>query len=127
MASLSIWLTVSFGLALSLNSLSGDLLPGGNTTVFDQSTNAFSLPATNLPIEEHPRFFAGNAFFNTNWVDASSEVNGRDGLGPLFNVRSCSTCHFKDGRGEPPEGNDIPSGWLMRISIPGTNEYGGPL
>ncbi len=127
MAFLSNWLTVSLGLALCLTPLCADLLPGGKTTVFDQSTNAFGLPATNLPIKEHPRFFTGNAFFNTNWVDASSEVNGRDGLGPLFNVRSCSTCHFKDGRGQPPEGNDIPSGWLMRISIPGTNEYGGPL
>jgi CxxC motif-containing protein (DUF1111 family) len=101
-------------------------LTGGETTVFDQSSNSFGLPATNLPLEDHPRFFAGNAFFNTNWVAPSSEVNGRDGLGPLFNVRSCSACHFKDGRGEPPQGNEVPNGWLLRISIPGTNEHGGP-
>lgn len=107
--------------------LEADLLSGGETTVFDQSVNAFSLPATNLPLEDHPRFFAGNSFFNTNWVDASSVVNGRDGLGPLFNVRSCSACHFKDGRGQPPEGNAVPNGWLMRISIPGTDNHGGPL
>jgi CxxC motif-containing protein (DUF1111 family) len=105
---------------------SADLLTGGDTTVFDKSANAFGLPATNLPLEEHPRFFAGNAFFNTNWVDASSEVNGRDGLGPLFNVRSCSACHFKDGRGQPPAGSAIPNGWLMRISIPGATEKGAP-
>jgi CxxC motif-containing protein (DUF1111 family) len=104
----------------------GDLLTGGETTVFDVSVNAFGFPATNLALEQHPRFFAGNAFFNTNWVDASSDVNGRDGLGPLFNVRSCSACHFKDGRGQPPEGNAVPEGWLMRISIPGTTEHKSP-
>ena len=104
-----------------------DLLTGGETTVFDKSVNAFGFPLTNLPLPEHPRFFAGNAFFNTNWVDASSDVNGRDGLGPLFNVRSCSTCHFKDGRGQPPDGNAVPDGWLMRISIPGTTKHNAPL
>ena len=108
------------------SSAAGDLLPGGETTVFDSSSNAFSLPATNLSLQEHPRFFAGNAFFNRNWVDAASEVNGSDGLGPLFNVRSCSTCHFKDGRGQPPIGNAVPSGWLMRISVPGEGDQGGP-
>ena len=104
----------------------GDLLPGGEATVFDASVNAFSLPATNLSLKEHPRFFAGNAFFNRNWVDAASEVNGSDGLGPLFSVRSCSTCHFKDGRGQPPIGSAVPNGWLMRLSIPGEGEQGSP-
>lgn len=104
-----------------------DLRAGGEATVFDQSVNAFGLPAANLPLTETPRFFAGNAFFNTNWVDASSEVNGRDGLGPLFNVRSCSACHFKDGRGQPPNSGEISNGWLMRISIPGMTVHGGPL
>ena len=117
----SILVTLNIGLPCF-----GDLLTGGETTVFDESVNAFGFPATNLPIEQHPRFFAGNAFFNTNWVDASSDVNGRDGLGPLFNVRSCSTCHFKDGRGKPPEENSVPDSWLMRISIPGTSEHNSP-
>jgi CxxC motif-containing protein (DUF1111 family) len=111
---------------LNVSTAFADLLSGGKTTVFDTSVDAFGFPATNLPLREQPRFFSGNAFFNTNWVDAASEVNGRDGLGPLFNVRSCSACHFKDGRGQPPEGNDLPNGWLMRISIPGENEHGGP-
>lgn len=123
-----VWLLgIVASLGGGLASLDADLLPGGKTTVLDQSGNAFGLPAANLPLEEHPRFFSGNAFFNTNWVDASSEVNGRDGVGPLFNVRSCSTCHFKDGRGQPPQGNDVPSGWLMRISIPGLSEQGAPV
>ena len=108
------------------NASFGDLLTGGETTVFEESANAFSIPARNLPLPEQPQFFAGNAFFNTNWVGASSVVNGRDGLGPLFNVRSCSACHFKDGRGRPPQNTETPNGWLMRISIPGTDKHGAP-
>ena len=100
---------------------------GGDATVFNRSSLAFSLPADNLPLGDLPRFFAGNAFFNTNWVSASSTVDGRDGLGPLFNARSCSTCHFKDGRGRPPSPGEIPTGLIFRLSIPGRGEKGGPL
>src|SRR5262249_34000050 len=44
-----------------------------------------------------------------------------------FNARSCSGCHFKDGRGRPPEANEPMTTMLMRISIPGADAYGGPL
>ncbi len=119
------------GLALSIflgpALVANEDLAGGETSVFNRSPQAFSLPAANLLLQDHPRFFAGNAFFNTNWVASSSAVNGRDGLGPLFNVRSCSTCHFKDGRGRPPGPGEIPNGLLLRISIPGKREDGGPL
>jgi len=109
------------------NGLDADELAGGDTTVFLQTRDAFSLPAKNLELTEHPRFFSGNAFFNTNWVDASSIVDGRDGLGPLFNMRSCSACHFKDGRGRPPLEGEIPNAWLMRVSILGRTDHGAPL
>ncbi|MBH53723.1 MAG: thiol oxidoreductase [Opitutaceae bacterium] len=117
----------SFVACSLLNGFYADELAGGDTTVFLETKDAFSLPAKNLELTEHPRFFAGNAFFNTNWVDASSIVDGRDGLGPLFNVRSCSACHFKDGRGRPPIKGEISNGWLMRISIPGRTDHGAPL
>src|SRR6185295_15645176 len=84
-------------------SLPADALAGGDGTVFDSSRNAFSLPARNLREEHRASFFVGNSFFNQNWVAAPASVAARDGLGPLFNARSCSGCHFKDGRGRPPE------------------------
>src|SRR6185503_5793872 len=80
----------------------GDEFSGGETTVFDATKNAFSLPAHNLRDALRPAFFVGNSFFNQNWVAPPASVAGRDGLGPLFNARSCSACHFKDGRGRPP-------------------------
>src|SRR5262245_45537879 len=77
-------------------------LAGGETTVFDVSPNAFSLSARNLQGERRDRFFVGNAIFNRNWVTAPASTEGLDGLGPTFNAESCSSCHFKDGRGAPP-------------------------
>lgn len=99
---------------------------GGDTTVFDASRNAFSLPARNLTEEHRAPFFVGNSFFNQNWVVAPASTAARDGLGPLFNARSCSTCHFKDGRGRPPEASEPMITMLLRISLPGTNAFGGP-
>jgi CxxC motif-containing protein (DUF1111 family) len=73
-------------------------------------------------------FFNGNRLFNTAWVSAPSVTTGLDGLGPTFNAKACDNCHFKDGRGKPLFSGAANSlGFLMRISIPGSNEHGGPL
>jgi CxxC motif-containing protein (DUF1111 family) len=106
----------------------GDPLSGGETTVFNATSNAFGQPARNLPLDLRTDFFVGNAFFNRNWVTAPSSTAGSDGLGPLFNARSCSSCHFRDGRGRPPLTPDEAFvGLLFRLSIPGRSEDGGPL
>ncbi len=103
-------------------------LLGGDTTVFNSTSNAFGQPARNLPLSERTDFFVGNALFNRNWVTAPSSNTGLDGLGPVFNARSCSSCHFHDGRGRPPlDDNDGDQSLLFRLSIPGTGEQGGPL
>src|SRR6185295_3021528 len=89
--------------------------------------DAFSLPAPNLSATHLAAFFVGNSFFNDNWIAAPGSVEARDGLGPLFNARSCSTCHFKDGRGRPPEPGQAMSSALLRVSVPGRGAHGGPL
>ena len=67
------------------------------------SATAFALPLRDPSTGEDRRAFAvGNSFFNDNWVTAPASTDGRDGLGPTFNAQSCSSCHFKDGRAEPP-------------------------
>ncbi|MEO0543279.1 MAG: di-heme oxidoredictase family protein [Pseudomonadota bacterium] len=78
---------------------------GTNTTRFD--TNAFSLPSGALSFEERSDFFIGNGVFDRPWVPAPSSTIASDGLGPLFNARSCQGCHIKDGRGHPPEPGDV--------------------
>ncbi|MEO1702089.1 MAG: di-heme oxidoredictase family protein [Pseudomonadota bacterium] len=77
---------------------------GTNTERFD--SNAFSLPSGTLSFEERSDFFIGNGVFDRPWVAAPSSTLSSDGLGPLFNARSCQGCHIKDGRGHPPSPGD---------------------
>lgn len=100
---------------------------GGDGTTFTRGRNAFSQAAENLVGERRDRFFDGNAIFNRNWTTAPASTSALDGLGPTFNARSCSSCHFKDGRGRPPFSSDEPmSSMLLRLSVPGVDEHGGP-
>ena len=106
----------------------GEDLPGGETTnTLAGGSNAFLEHLSNMSEEHQRSFFTGNSFFNQTWVQAPSSTEARDGLGPTFNARSCSGCHFKDGRGEPPDDDPDALGLLIRLSIPGQGEHGDPL
>lgn len=99
---------------------------GGETTIFDFSSNAFSLQAPNISTAQGLDFFVGNSLFNQNWVTAPASTTARDGLGPLFNARSCSGCHGDDGRGRPPlYTGELDHGLLLRLSLNGTTSNGG--
>jgi CxxC motif-containing protein (DUF1111 family) len=104
----------------------GEEFSGGDGTTFDFGFNAFNHPATNLTNEEDGFFVVGNSFFTQNWVIAPASTEGRDGLGPLFNAQNCGGCHFRDGRGRPPTVPNEVSGLLFRLSVPGTDNEGGP-
>ncbi len=99
----------------------GEWLPGGDTTNTRMlGANAFLMPAQNLTFETELAFYSGNGFFNQGWVVSPASTEARDGLGPLFNARSCSACHFRDGKGEPPEDGLGPFvGLLLKLSVPG--------
>ena len=100
---------------------------GGTTTVFNDGKDAYSLPLGNVSRETRRQFVVGNSFFNENWVIAPASAQARDGLGPLFHARSCSTCHIKDGRGGPPKEGETMTGLLLRLSLPGQAPHGAPL
>lgn len=103
---------------------------GGDTTRFEVSRNAFSLPAPELTNQQRRTFEVGDSFFTQNWVTAPSSTKARDGLGPTFNAQACSSCHVLDGRGAPPDpsGEETRLGLLLRLSIPGSDpETGAPL
>ncbi len=115
-------------------SLVFDELLGGETTAFSAGSNAFELSARNLTNEERRVFEVGDSFFNQNWVTAPASTEARDGLGPVFNAQSCSSCHSHDGRGKPPDHDEDPvRGLLLRLSVPGQDgpteepHYGGQL
>lgn len=101
----------------------GEELSAGALTVYDESHLAFSYQVKNLTSQQKLDFFVGNSFFQDNWVEAPSSTVARDGLGPLFNAKSCAACHMLDGRGRPEKG----LGLLFRLSVPGEDSNGGPL
>ena len=41
----------------------------------------------------------GARLFQRNWVGAPASTKATDGLGPLYNARSCAGCHGSDGSG----------------------------
>ena len=103
---------------------------GGETTVDDTSRNAFGNPAANLRDERLSDFFVGNSFFKRNWVQAPASTGARDGLGPLFNATSCAACHMLDGRALTTRHDSAARpapGLLVRLSVPGSDEHGGPV
>ncbi len=93
---------------------------GGGTTVRARNTtDAFSLPSANTSFARELDFKLGNGLFTKLWVSSPSSTLASDGLGPLFNARSCQSCHVKDGRGHPPEpGDDNAVSIFLRISVP---------
>ncbi len=108
-------------------STTGELAPadltaiasGGETTAFNTTRNAFSLPLRNLSTTERRTFQVGDSFFTQNWVSAPASTTARDGLGPTFNAQSCSSCHARDGRARPPlDANDPERGLLLQLSLP---------
>lgn len=95
-------------------------LPGGAATVrVKPNADAFSQPSGNIGFEEELEFKVGNGLFRKIWVSAPSSTLASDGLGPLYNARSCQRCHLKDGRGHPPGPNaENAVSMFLRISIP---------
>ncbi len=96
----------------------------GAATVRARTTaDAFSQPSGNISFEDELDFKVGNGLFRKVWVSSPSSTLASDGLGPLFNARSCQRCHIKDGRGHPPERpDDSAISMFLRVSIPGLPE-----
>ena len=97
-----------------------EALPGGQTTQAMGGRDSFLEPASNLSVEKQLAFYSGGSFFRQAWLIAPSSTTLRDGLGPLFNARSCVACHIRGGRGRPPRAPEEPMMSLaLRLSIPG--------
>ena len=108
--------TRNFAKAEKYEAMSG----GGTTSVASITADSFSHFSANLTFEEEETFKLGNALFRKLWVSSPSSTQASDGLGPLFNARACQTCHLKDGRGHPPEGNSDATSMFFRLARPAT-------
>ncbi len=92
---------------------------GATTSTAAPNGNAFSHPSANLSFEGEQDFKLGNGLFRKIWVSSPSSTQASDGLGPLFNARSCQRCHLKDARGHPPKDeNDLATSMFLRLSVP---------
>lgn len=83
----------------------------------DRST---PLGAQTLSADDSFRVELGRAVFRKRWVSAPASTASSDGLGPLYNARSCEQCHPQGGRGqpEPDLARGLPSALVLRLSVP---------
>ena len=96
--------------------------PGGDTTVSIKPFASFELPVANLPDNQKALFHAGKALANQPWVKAPTITTARDGLGPIYNARTCLMCHINGGKGFMPDNPDQAlSGTLVRLSKPASD------
>lgn len=108
--------------------------PGGGMTAGRLSERTYIVPGQNLNNAQKLDYWTGFSLFRDPWVIAPSSTTDRDGLGPLFNTRSCISCHTAGGRGDVAiEGISKPSALVLRLgpekdSAPLTEpNYGGQL
>lgn len=111
-----------------LDAEAGEELSSGDNTSFSFSAEAFGFASPNLSFNERLEFCLGNSLFNQSWLTAPASTTARDGLRPLFNARSCSGCHFKDGRGRAPNApREVSHGLVLRLHLPETDINGFPM
>ena len=100
-------------------------LSAGDFTLKRADAEAFGEPAPVLTYKQQQPFMRGRNHFNQKWVIFPS-MGGAWGLGPTFIADKCSGCHIGAGRGMMPKADEEPMGVLIRMSIPGKTEHGGP-
>ena len=100
-----------------------EIKQGGDTGISITSSESYSKPSSNITASRKGNFFIGNAFFRQPWVIAPASTDSRDGLGALFNVAACQSCHVKDGRGHAPmTADDDADSLLIRLAMPATTD-----
>lgn len=104
--------TDDFSVAEQYEAMSG----GAATSLASVNLNSFSHFSENITFAEEETFKLGNALFQKLWVSSPSSTQASDGLGPLYNARSCQSCHIKDGRGHPPEGTGDATSMFLRLA-----------
>lgn len=111
---------------LTIETSADEEFPGGKTTHNKKiGSSSFSHGSANMRFKKELDFKIGNAVFRRLWVSAPTATLAADGLGPIYNARSCERCHLRDGRGHPPteNNNDNAISMFMRLSIsPQTKE-----
>ncbi|MGB0661191.1 MAG: di-heme oxidoredictase family protein [Mangrovicoccus sp.] len=96
-----------------------ETLPGGAasfTGALDRT--AFTHASPSLAPQARFQFELGKALFEKLWVAAPSSTRASDGLGPLYNARSCGQCHRREGRAHPPAPGEAHLGFVLKFFPP---------
>jgi len=112
-------------LILSFSLSANERYPGGQHT-HQKKLNRFSFsqPSPALSMKKKLDFKVGKAIFEKIWVFAPSSTTASDGLGPLYNARSCVRCHKGNGRGMLEGNNSSSPALFLRLSIsPTTHKH----
>ncbi len=103
-----------------------EALSGGDFTVGDESALAYSLPGPVLDDAQRELFANGRQEFHQRWGVMLS-LAGKWGRGPTSNAETCIDCHVNNGRGHAPASErEMLASMIVRLSIPGESENGGP-
>ncbi len=93
-----------------------ELQPGGSLTAKRLSERTYIVPGKGISRAQELEFWTGFSLFRDPWVIAPSSTKDRDGLGPLFNTRSCVSCHDAGGRAKAAEaGEFLPDALVIRL------------
>lgn len=92
--------------------------PAGAASVARQDQDAYAQPPANMEFEGELEFRLGHGLFKKLWVSSPSSTRASDGLGPLYNARSCLSCHPRDGRGAPPEPGEAALSLVLHLARP---------
>ena len=102
-------------------------LAGGDFTAMDDSALAYSLPGPGLDSAQIELFAGGRQEFHQRWV-VLAVIGGKWGRGPTSNGETCVDCHAGNGRGHAPDSDrETLVSMVLRLSVPGEDEHGGPL
>ena len=90
---------------------------GGSNSRPLATSEAFTFIGANTPKKYKNDFLSGNKLFNFKWLTQKNKQNNLDGLGPVFNQRSCSDCHINNGRGiHNIDNNELQKTFTVKIS-----------
>lgn len=119
----------AFGLAAATDApapLADEALTAGPlATTTDTSARALMQPVADLSPQDHGHFALGRNHMGAQWVFYWFE-KGEWGAGPTMNANACNECHVNHGRGRPEVGGKGAHAMVVRLSIPGVGEHGGP-
>lgn len=108
--------------AISLTAILAEGLFALNIQTTPAGTTGFKKSYSGLNNDEIDIMMLGKSFFRIPWVEPPSATTARDGLGPLFNANTCTSCHPNNALGSVynDEGG-ISRSMVVRLSIPTDN------